>query len=248
MGVSDGMWESHLPESPRLGADDVHLWRWPLTQLNDDIAALKQLLAPDEIARAERFYYERHHDAFVAARAGLRNTLSRYLGAPPERVAFRYGDAGKPEVRDELATGDFAFNLSHSGDWAVCAVARRGPLGVDIERVRMMSDAAGLAHRYFAAAEVAVWQTLAPDEQTAAFFRCWTRKEAYLKALGDGLRAPLDRFVVSFAPGDCPRLIEPSPHDEHRDWTIENVEVAAGYIAAVVVRARCSVTRRYGAG
>lgn len=246
-----GMWEAPRTELLRLGDDDVHVWRWRLGRASDNVSVLKRLLSSDEVARAERFYFPRHHDAFVVARAGLRQTLARYLDISPEAIAFRYGDAGKPELPragcGELAGREFAFNLSHSGDWALCAVARRGPLGVDIERVREMNDAAGLARRYFAAAEVRVWQTLAPAEQLAAFFRCWTRKEAYLKALGDGLRAPLDRFVVSFAPGEPPRLVEPSPHDEHRDWSIEDLDVGDGYAAAVVVPRPCGVRRRLSA-
>lgn len=229
----------------------MHVWRWRLGKAPNEVAALKRSLSPDEIARAERFYFPRHHDAFVVARAGLRATLARYLDVPPAALAFRYGDAGKPELPradcGELAGGEFAFNLSHSGEWAICAVARRGPLGIDIERVREMNDAAGLARRYFSAAEVGVWQRLAPAEQRAAFFRCWTRKEAYLKALGDGLRAPLDRFVVSFAPGEPPQLVEPSPHDEHRDWSIEDLDVGDGYTAAIVVPRPCGVRRRFSA-
>jgi 4'-phosphopantetheinyl transferase len=184
-----GMWLSPPTVPLRLSEGDVHVWRWRLCKSAEEIAALKTLLSDDELARAERFYFARHHDAFIAARAGLRKALSGYLEVPPESIAFRYGDAGKPELPNqpagELAGGELAFNLSHSGDWAVSAIARRGPLGIDIERVRPMNDAAGLARRYFAPAEVAAWQTLAADEQLPAFFRCWTRKEAYLKALGD---------------------------------------------------------------
>jgi 4'-phosphopantetheinyl transferase len=234
-------------DSLRLAEGDVHIWRWTLQKAAHELASLKALLSSDEVARAERFYFTRHHDAFIAARAGLRTTLARYLDTSPEAIAFRYGDAGKPELcgesaNGELAGGEFAFNLSHSGDWAICAIARRGPLGIDIERVRAMNDAAGLARRYFAAAEVAMWESIAAEEQIAAFFRCWTRKEAYLKALGDGLRAPLDRFVVSFAPGESPRLVEASPHDERRDWVIEDLDIDQGYSAAIVLPRGLRVT------
>jgi 4'-phosphopantetheinyl transferase len=239
-----------LPADARsqLAAGDVHVWRWALTKAPHEVAELKSLLSPDEIARAERFYFARHHDAFVVARAGLRSTLARYLNRPPAAIAFRYGDAGKPELGGEsaggaLAGGELAFNLSHSGDLAVCAIATAGPIGIDIERVRAMNDAAGLARRYFAAAEVAVWESLTVEDQVAAFFRCWTRKEAYLKALGDGLRAPLDRFVVSFAAGELPRLVEPSPHDELRDWLVEDVDVGEGYTAAIVLPRGLNVAR-----
>lgn len=242
------MWQSPPSIPIELADGDVHVWRISLVRQPHEIATFKRLLAPDEIARAERFYFERHHDAFVAARAGLRNTLSRYVRLPPEALAFRYGGAGKPELPElpeQISGAEVAFNLSHSGDWAILAIARRGPLGVDIERSREMNDAAGLARRYFSAAEVAVWESLAPAEQTAAFFRCWTRKEAYLKALGDGLRAPLDQFIVTFAPGEAPRLIQASPHDTLAVWTIEDLPFDEGYTAAVVIPAGCRVARMF---
>jgi len=239
------MWQSPPSNPIELADGDVHVWRISLLKQPDDIATLKRLLSPDEIARADRFYFERHHDAFVAARAGLRNTLSRYVFLSPTALTFCYGDAGKPELPEQVSGGKVAFNLSHSGDWAMLAVARRGPLGVDIERSREMNDAAGLARRYFSAVEVAVWESLAPAEQTAAFFRCWTRKEAYLKALGDGLRAPLDQFIVTFAPGEAPRLVQASPHDTLADWTIEDLPIDDGYTAAVVIPAGCRVVRLF---
>ncbi len=237
------MWQSPTTSPIEVANGDVHVWRMSLVKQPDEIAALKRLLAPDEVARAERFYFPRHHDAFVAARAGLRKTLAYYVEQSPQSISFRYGDAGKPELPNEVAGAQVAFNLSHSGDWAVLAVARRGPLGIDIERSREMNDAAGLARRYFSTAEVAVWESLAEWERIQAFFRCWTRKEAYLKALGDGLRAPLDQFVVSFAAGEKPRLIQPSPHDALADWQIEDFPVDEDYTAAVVVPAGLRVAR-----
>lgn len=242
------MWQAPADELFELSEGDVHVWRWPLAESCDRIATLKKLLSADEVARAERFYFARHHDAFVAARAGLRKTLSRYLGAPPEAIEIAYGVAGKPELSGPLAADGPAFNLSHSGDWAVCAVGRRGPLGVDIELLRPLKNAAGLARRYFAPAEVAAWESLAElgeAELLAAFFRCWTRKEAYLKALGDGLRAPLDSFVVSLAPGEPPRLVRPSPRDGAADWSMEEIDVAAGYLAALVAPSGCRTTRLF---
>jgi 4'-phosphopantetheinyl transferase len=118
-------------------------------------------------------------------------------------------------------------------------------LGIDVERLRPMKDAAGLARRYFAAAEVTAWEALADDERLPAFFRCWTRKEAYLKALGDGLRAPLDRFVVTLSPGEPPRLVAPSPHDDAADWWMHDIDIGGGYLAAVVAPAGCRVTRYF---
>ncbi|MEX2186178.1 MAG: 4'-phosphopantetheinyl transferase superfamily protein [Pirellulales bacterium] len=241
------MWQTPTNESLGLADGDVHVWRWSLAASAEEIAARKLVLSPDEVARAERFYFARHHDAFVAARAGLRRTLARYLATPAESIEFLYGHAGKPELSGRHAGDEPALNHYHSGDLALCAVARRGPLGIDVEMLRPMNDAAGLARRYFASAEVKVWQGLPADEQIPAFFRCWTRKEAYLKALGDGLRAPLDRFVVSLAPGEPPRLIQPSPHDTAAGWSIEDIdmgkvnvgegEIGDGYVAALVVPA-----------
>lgn len=237
------VWGSPSDVSLALREHDLHVWRWPLAAGAVEVAVLKRLLSPDEVARAERFHFARHHDAFVVARAGLRKMLGRYLSTAASEIEFLYGDAGKPELSGRLAGGELAFNLSHSGKWALCAVGRRGPLGVDVERLRPMRDADGVARRYFAAAEVAAWECLAEADKPAAFFRCWTRKEAYLKALGDGLRAPLDRFVVSLAPGDPPCLIEPSPHDTAAGWSLADIDIGEGYVASLVAPAGCRVVR-----
>ncbi len=173
---------------------DLHVWLAPLDNQADDA-----VLSPDERQRAARFVHPHHADRFRAAHAALRHAVSAYAGVPAAALRFAAGPFGKPR----LDPPGVAFNLSHSGDWALIALARAAAVGVDIEQPRPIPDHAELARRTFAPAEAAALEALAPDDRLPGFFRCWTRKEAVVKALGTGLSTPLDRFVVPVgtAPG-----------------------------------------------
>lgn len=199
-----------------------------------EVAGLSALLAPDERARAGRFYFARHRRQFIVARGGLRRTLGEQLGVAPERLVFAYGPQGKPELAWPARSG-MAFNLSHAGERALLAWTRAGEIGVDIECLRPVTP--GLAERFFAPEEAAALAALPAAEQTAAFFRCWTRKEAYLKALGSGLARPLDGFVVSLAPGQPAELLAVrGDPEEARHWRLEHLDPAPGYCAAIAMR------------
>lgn len=223
---------SRLQAPPPLRHDEVHLWRIRLDQPGSLEAAAVHL-SPDERARAARFCFVRDRRRFTGARAALRAILGAYLMEDAERIRFRLGPHGKPSIASPC--GDrLCFNLSHSGELALCAVAWERELGVDVEAVRPLPDAAAIAERYFSCAERAALRRLAPGEQLTAFFRCWTRKEAYLKALGDGLARPLDGFSVSLAPGAPPRLlsVQVDP-DEVWRWSFTDPDPGSGYVAAL---------------
>ena len=217
----------------------VHVWAVPLRQPMAAVDAAARLLAPDEHARAARFHFARDRDRFIVARAALRRILGGCLGVEPAAVQFAYSAAGKPdlapvhEARDRLS-----FNLSHSHELAVVAVAGGAPLGVDVEHQREVPDLLDLARRFFAPGEAAQLLRLPPEEQPGAFFRCWTRKEANLKATGDGIAAGLDRFEVAFAPGEpaALRRTDDDPAEAAR-WSIIDLALEAGYAGAVAVRA-----------
>lgn len=199
-----------------------------------ELAALSALLAPEEKARAERFYFPRHRRQFIVARGRLRRTLGEQLAVAPERLVFAYGPHGKPELAWPARTG-LDFNLSHAGERALLAWTGAGAIGVDIERLRPVTP--GLAQRFFAAEEAEALAALPVAEQEAAFFRCWTRKEAYLKALGSGLARPLEGFVVSLAPGQPARLLAVrGDPEEARHWRLEHLDPAPGYCAAIALR------------
>lgn len=187
--------------------NQVHLWELPLI----DPAAIEQddlrLLSADENARATRFRFPSDRQRFIAGRASLRRILAQYLGKDPSALRFSYGAAGKPKLLEQDHGGMLHFNLAHSEDWGLLAIARSRTIGVDLERVRFSDDLGEVAKRFFAPAEGAALEEFAPPLYEQAFFACWTRKEAFLKALGTGLNLPLDGFCVSVDPRVPARLI-----------------------------------------
>jgi len=213
----------------------VHVWYAWLHVATAARQRLADTLSLDERARAERFHFSRHRDRYIVGRGLLRLLLSRYVGLRPQQVAFTYGAAGKPALRDSPVH----FNVSHSEDLAVYAFAPEVRLGVDIEKIRSMSDDEGIAKRFFSAAEYAEFLTLDHHERPRGFFNCWTRKEAYVKALGDGLQVPLDRFRVTMKPGE-PALLVSIEDDPNRasPWSVLELTPADGYVGAVVVYGR----------
>jgi 4'-phosphopantetheinyl transferase len=217
-----------------LPQDEVHVWRASLDQTQGLFARLTQLLSAEERARADKFYFEADRKRCVLARGVLRLLLGDCLGTPAEQLQFRYNEFGKPSLAQEPSPVE--FNVSHSGDLVLIALSRGRALGVDVERMRIDLATEEIAMRFFSANECRDLATVAPDQRCAAFFACWTRKEAYLKARGDGLSLPLEQFDVSFLPGHDPRLIE-TRHDpaEAYRWTLRALEGGLDYKAALAV-------------
>jgi 4'-phosphopantetheinyl transferase len=214
----------------------VHIWRAQLDQPSSRVQALAQTLSPDERERADRFYFERDTLRFLVCRGVLRTLLGWYLGIEPDQIRFIYSERGKPALAGGQASSRICFNLSHSRQVAVYAFHRGWPVGVDVEYMRDLTDAGQIAERYFSTAESFALRGLAPDERKQGFYNCWTRKEAFIKAVGDGLAYPLDAFQVSLAPGAPARLesLRSDPAAAHR-WHMEAFTPAAGYAAAWVV-------------
>jgi 4'-phosphopantetheinyl transferase len=165
--------------------------------LVDRVRGLEQMLSHDEIARAERFHFERDRRRFVVGRGLLRAILGRYMGIESERLRFRYGEYGKPYLAEEYGGKALQFNVAHSQDMALYAIARDREVGVDIEYIRPFPNLMQIAEQFFSARENIALQAVPEHLKDEAFFTCWTRKEAYIKARGDGLSLPLDRFDVS---------------------------------------------------
>jgi len=229
---SEDAWWRRAQASPELGPGDVHVWR---LRVDDPAAArsLRGLLSPDERERADRFRFERDAACFTLARAHLRQLLGRVVGVPATGIRFCYGAAGKPSLEREGAP---SFSVSHSGEFALIALTAHGPIGVDVERIGRPGQ--GDPAAYFSDAEVRSWQSLPPDEQPRAFFRGWTRKEAYLKARGDGLGFGLRRFAVTLGPDEPPRLlwVQGEPEEPGR-WDLRDLPVDPDYSAAIVAAA-----------
>jgi 4'-phosphopantetheinyl transferase len=226
-------------------AGHVDVWAATLDPAPDRRGRLEALLADDERARAARFVFERDARRFRVARATLREILGAYLGMAPARLGFVYAAAGKPALAAPFAAAGLEFNVSHSGEIALYGVGRHRPLGVDVEQIRPLDDLEALAERNFSAAERRALLALPPGQRASAFFACWTRKEAFIKALGDGLSHPLDAFTVSLAAGEPARFVEIRGEvAAAARWTLAAVDVGAGYAAAVAVEGPATVTMR----
>jgi 4'-phosphopantetheinyl transferase len=222
-----------LAETAELTGDDVHVWLVDLNPGDQQIRSYAETLADDEHERAERFYFERDRRRFTVARGALRAILGGYLRMEPAAIEFEYGSRGKPSIAARLGRS-LAFNVSHSGELALIACSPYGDLGVDIEEMRLLVDADEMAAQFFSEREVATLRSLPAVSHNEAFFRCWTRKEAYVKAVGDGLSRPLDAFDVTFAPGDAPALRIDGDDNETRHWALYALDVPRGYAGALV--------------
>lgn len=231
--MENGCW-TRAPRGMVVETGWVHVVRLRLDLLPGRLAALRALLSPDEIVRADRYRSPRDGARFTAARGQLREVLAGYTQIPPKSITFQLSPHGKPAL-----TGDGpAFNISHSADLAVVAVACSGePLGIDVEAIRTDLEFEDMARRFFAYGEVAALLALPPEQRTDAFFACWTRKEAYLKARGLGLLIPLDGFEVSLVPDEPPRLLWPADDDPlGAEWAMWQIDPGPGYTAALCAR------------
>jgi 4'-phosphopantetheinyl transferase len=227
------------PEQLTLLDDEVHVWRaslpWTPPSPPPQLQSLRSLLAPDEVSRAQRFHFERDRASFIVARAVLRTILAAYLKLHPAQLRFRYNAYGKPALDDEASSG-LRFNLAHSHGLALYAVTRNREIGIDVEYMR--ADFAGdeIAERFFSAVEAIMLRALPFEQRTQAFFNCWTRKEAYIKARGEGLSFPLNSFDVSLIPGEqrVTLNVHENPSETAR-WSLWSLTPEEGYVAAVAV-------------
>jgi medium-chain acyl-[acyl-carrier-protein] hydrolase len=221
---------------PRLGEGEVHVWRVPLDQPEEYPARLRPLLSADEEARAGRFRFPRDRARFIVGRGLLRVLLGRYLSSPPERLRFAYGACGKPILAEGPAAGGLCFNVAHSDGLALIGVTRGREVGVDLERLRPDLAMERLATNCFSAQELQDLRAVPREMRTQAFFHCWTRKEAYLKATGTGLSAALDRFDVTLRPGEPAMLLaNRDDPDAVRRWSLRDLQPGPGFVGALVV-------------
>ena len=211
----------------------IEIWSVALDGAAAHTAALEAVLPQDERARAERFAFAAGRRRFVAARGALRRVLGAYLDLAPEDVVFAYGRKGKPYLTG--AAAGLHFNLSHSGERALIALGRI-PLGVDIERLRPLRDPDAIARRFFSEAERAALAAQTAERKAEAFFACWTGKEAYVKAVGDGLTIPLRSFDVTFADGRPPAIETHLAESGGERWFLRRLEPAPGYVGALAAQ------------
>jgi 4'-phosphopantetheinyl transferase len=224
-----------LPQAGyRLGDDQVHVWRTHRHWSSAAIARFRDALSSEERAKADAFHFEADRRRAIVGRGLLRHLLGGYFNRPPDALQIFAGVNGKPELVPALDAAPVAFNISHSGDWILVALAQQRAVGVDIEHTRSGLAVLEIAQRVFSETERTGLAALPAAMREEAFFSCWTRKEAYIKARGDGLSLPLDSFDVSFRATDAARLLatRPDPAEASR-WTLCDLPLGTGYHAAV---------------
>jgi len=230
----------YAPSEPlNLRQNDVHVWSFCLDVPVASLTRFHGILSPDELERAQRFHFEKHRKRYIAGRGWLRTLLGGYLGIPPEGITFAYGEYGKPELLGKCGNQEIHFNLTHSDSIACAAVTRAGAVGLDIEHVRPLTDMGELVNRFFSPRESSLFEMLNRNEQPGAFFNLWTRKEAWLKATGEGISQYLKQVEVSFLPGETPQLLElPERFQRACEWSLHALNPGPGLKGALAIAVR----------
>ena len=229
------------PSSFQLASDELHSWCASLDVPPDTSARLYATLTSEERTRSARFRFERDRQRFIVAHGVLRDLLGRYLQSQPGRIRYVYNAFGKPSLSPEFGSR-LTFNLSHSAGLALIAIAAHSSVGIDLEYIRAQSDDAEVARRFFSAAEVDGLHTLPSHLYAEAFFSCWTKKEASLKACGEGLAIPLDSFSVPLTTDPTHTPVDLYVASDNivpaRRWSLYTLQPAPGYIGALAIEGR----------
>jgi 4'-phosphopantetheinyl transferase len=221
-------------ETHSLGSDEIHVWHTEVSATEASKLASRSLLSEDEISRTQRFHFEKDRQNFIFCRSMLRILLASYLGNSPEELRFAYSDHGKPSLA--TSSDGLEFNLSHSSGNFLAAVALDRKVGVDIECLNRDLNVLEIARRFFSAAEKRAIEVLPQGLQHEAFFSCWTRKEAFVKARGEGLSLSLDCFDVSVTPENEAVSLATRPEASAASgWALHSLNCFPGYKAAVAV-------------
>ena len=221
---------AEAPDVCAISEQEVHVWTVNLTR----VPVLDEVLSHDEHERAEQLNSEDERRRFKAARFALRVILTRYVEMPASSLIFGQTEFGKPFVVNSEADG-LLFNLSRSGDVVTIAVTRNREVGVDVELLRLESDSMDIAEKCFSVAEIYTLTGLDQDARTAAFFTCWTRKEAYTKARGEGRSVPWVQFDMSLAPGVRAAMLNNRiDKEELSRWVFQDLQLPKGYVGTLV--------------
>ncbi len=214
---------------------DTHIWLLPLELKPNQLTEVKSFLSEDELARAQKFYFDKQRNHYIAIRGLIRKLLGLYLNLNNKKIIFSYNEFGKPFLENRLVQ----FNLSHSHKLALFAVNINYELGVDIEWMHRKSNLLEIGERFFSENEFAELKSLPAELQRQGFFNCWTRKESYIKARGKGLAIPLSKFEVSLKPGD-PVYLKSTLHDPKaiNEWTLYAFDPHTEYTAAMTINTK----------
>lgn len=232
-------WQAPLSEVV-LSHDEVHVWAIRISEFSSFAASLELLLSPEEHIRYEQFYrYPEDRLRYVISHGMARVLLGQYLVIAPSQVPISYLPYGKPVLQRLSQAGRLEFNISHSADLVLLAAAREYAVGIDVEYCWADPGWQKVAETFFAHGELLALQTLPHSKRLAAFFTCWTRKEAYCKARGFGLQVPLDQYEVSVDPDQPALLLQDKwDPDASANWTLTSLNAGTDYVAALAVRTR----------
>lgn len=235
MATNDHMWRVP-PANLLLSSDDVHVWRACLDVTESRLRSLAHIISKDELRKANSFYFKRDREHFIVGRGILRTILGRYLDVEPRRLHFCYNPYGKPTLANTSGKDNLSFNLSHSHGLVLYAITRVREIGIDLERIRPELTDDNIAERFFSHREIAILNGLSGNIRRQTFFNYWSRKEAYIKARGEGLSIPLACFDVSMAPGNPMVLLNPERVPESfPHWYLRDLIVGSNYVAAIAV-------------
>ena len=222
---------------------DIQLWSIDINPARHRSEELRSLLSDDELERADNFRFNKHRDRWIASRAMLRIILSSIIDRSPESVIFDYDEYAKPCLGHSDSEAQVNFNLTHSNDLALLAVTSSGPVGIDVEQVKSLPSIDAVVERFFSAAERLTFSTLSADEERLkAFYACWTRKEAYLKALGCGISKPTNTFDVTLLENSEPEIVAIDGDKKAADdWLLFDLQVVPGYVGALAIQTKADV-------
>jgi 4'-phosphopantetheinyl transferase len=224
---------SRASSAGQMKSGEIHVWSGRLTASDDRILHFYLTLSAEEKERAKTFRFEQHRKAYITSRGLLRSILASYQRLCPETISFEYGSKGKPYLKRGYAPSLY-FNLAHADEFGLYGFCQNSEIGVDLERVREIPDAEVIAKRLFTHREHIELLSLPSEVRTKAFLYCWTRKEAFIKATGEGLSLPLNTFEVSLHSERTPtlRILNHVKQSTFR-WRLINLEPAEGYVAAI---------------
>jgi 4'-phosphopantetheinyl transferase len=227
------------PQQLILANDEVHVWQAKLDRTVSHVQTFLNTLDQDERIRAQRFRFQRDQNHFIVAHGLLRVILGRYLHEHPHTLRFSYNPYGKPALAEEYSDHTLSFNLSHASGLVLYAITYGRRIGIDLERIEPNFANEQIAEQFFSPRETAMLRSLPPHLRQEAFFNCWTRKEAYLKAIGEGLSASLNQCEVTLIPGEPARLLRSVGNQQDiATWSLQAFTPSPGYMAALAVEGR----------
>ena len=232
MNIEKSAWPTAVPDG-MISSNEVHIWRFYQEETNSQIETLQGILSPDELARSEKFHFEKDRKKFILTRGILRKLLGSYLGKNPQQIRFNYTSFGKPFLAIDSENNNLSFNLSHSGELVLYAITRNQKIGIDIEQIRDHTDVMAIAKRFFSPAEIGEMEKANEKNRTELFFTYWTRKEAFVKALGKGVSFPMERLDVSLLNKFSPIIKSTAENNETACLNVQDLLPGDGYLAAI---------------